>query len=1354
MEKKKVYYFVCIFAVALTYLALLISFVATKVTVDNNIYVTYVVSDDMVNPKDFEKKQVEEGCILSKPDSIPKASNKFFDGWYMDEGYTIEATFPIAITKSTTIYAKYIDGNVPADNISYNDRDFTYYVTGTIDIPGDTLVIPDAYNDGVHGTRSVGYIVGQDRESIINADSAITTVIVGNSISEICDYFLYNNTRITSVRLGSAVDSISGTAFGGCVNLTDINLGDFAEWRAGDESNPSTGGWYEELQLNSSLVITALSVQWQKKSDDVVITYKIGIIPDLSTNWKDNQTEVDAFNGSEDNIYLASDYTNTTNKTKWNGSDFTITQRVKKNDTRLSTFNIYDEINMPYGNNTYFCGWYTYDATTNKYTEVCNGEANTNRTIAISSKITFYAKYLKGTIDPTTLDYANGGFTIARSNVTYINNNSISTVVIPDFYRFTDVSPAYEGLITTIGDFASNDHLVDETALQIYLGHNVTRIGNYAFSRNGFYEFTVGSYYNAWYNNVLAELGDYCFEDTYFDLTQEFKIATKLTSIGKSIFYNPKINIIEVGYGVDDARYKSVVDGVDINGIVDTETGTLVVGIEYTNLKDMPASVTTIGESAFEGMSVDNADTFEMSPYVTTIKSNAFLGVSNSFNGQDITFNLKNVKVIESNAFLEAGINKVIMPSSAVICGENAFKFRTMWILSEVIIDNITAMVTSTYANAEANPMYSANGNITMGGSVITDIVVPAGVTKIGKYSCAGFNTLNVTFEQNSSGTTDIVRIEEGAFNKCTTLNLQITKTMNYIGAENFSDSSSVDLTCDRPESLAGWKYVNTAGSEQYIQYSLLDKAEANSSNISDISNVEWTKGDEPVVAYYSNVRKDLDYYVQYMPIDHEYPSTGAELDATTDKIYIDDYYYEGLFPSASTDSYVGGIDRFDSKLDRYEPKSLMQSANSSKVYWVYVSYLKGNVLIDETGITDDNGKVIAYKTVCGYENEKGEITYNYLAVPDKHAGLPVAIIGDTYTIDNKLRYYNVNNNTIKTVYIGKYVTTIENTFLIGGNAIENIVTNTELADVGSGWRDISSLRKIYLNSDIDGSKLSTSNCGILGIYNADNGVEVIIGNNVTAIPRIAFMSTSSAGSTKTNITKCTINTEYSRLTSIGDSAFSSTSIFDIILPKSLKSIGTLAFENCKSLANLSLNEGLESIGDRTFRVCDALTEVTLPSTITSLGSEIFKECSNLKKVIFEEGIGIDSTGKSMFADCTGLTDVVLANSITKLSLSTFSGCSSLVNVTMPNSLVTIGEYVFYNCTSLTSIDIPASVTMIYARAFSDCTNLTSMTFVNRNWRYANSATASGTKVEFTGDPVADATTFKKHVSYIWRLDA
>lgn len=1252
MEKKKVYYFVCIFAVALAYLALLISFVTTKVTEDNNIYVTYVVSDDMVNPKNFEKMQVEEGYILSMPDSIPKASNKFFDGWYMDEGYTVEATFPIAITKSTTIYAKYIDGNVPADNISYNDRDFTYYVTGTIDIPSDTLVIPDAYNDGVHGTRSVGYIVGQDRKSIINADSAITTVIVGNSISEICDYFLYNNTRITSVRLGSAVDSFSGTAFGGCVNLTDINLGDFAEWRTGDESNPSTGGWYEELQLNSSLVITTLSVQWQKKSENVVITYKIGIIPDLSTDWKNNQTEVDAFNGSEENIYLASDYNNTTNKTTWSGLDFTITQRVKKNDTRLSTFNIYNEINMPYGNNTYFCGWYTYDITTGKYTEVCNGEENTNRTIAISDKTTFYAKYLRGTIDPTTLDYANGGFTIARSNVTYINNNSISTVVIPDFYRFTNDSPAYEGLITTIGNFASNDRLVDSTAFQIYLGHNVTRIGNYAFSTNGFYEFTVGSYYNAWYNNVLAELGDYCFAESNCDMAQGFKIATKLTTIGQSIFYNPYISRIEIGYGIDDARYKSVVDGVDVNGIVDTETGTLVVGIEDTNLESMPASVTTIGESAFGHTYIFNKTTFVMSPHVKTIEKNAF----NMFGreGKALEFDLKNVQNIKAQAFSDSGIDKVIMPSNAITCESKAFSYTN---ISEVVVNNITAMVKSTYADAEANPMYKANGNITMGGSVITDIAVPAGITAIGSYSCVGFNTLNVTFEQNSSGTTDIVRIEEGAFSNCTNLTLQVTKTMNYIGAKSFWGVESVKFDdCNRPESLVGWKIENESYTgNKYMNFFMLKKSAGTFHIHSDgASSYEWVKGNEPVVAYYSNFGQ----YLTSMPDDHEY--TGKELDTTTEAVYIDDYYYEGLFPREKFS--IGESYNYDSRLDTCEPKDLTRSTNSDKVYWICVSYLPGNVLIDETGITDDKGEIIAYATKPDITRQ---ITDNYLAFPDKHLGLPVTKIN--YDSRSDIAYSNyipTNNTTIETVYIGNNVE--KNDGRIANSKYVKIIVAGRKTSIGS-WYGLENLEKLYINKE--GKDPYSETAGYIGgggNGTKNGGVEIIIGNGVTGIPNGAFGDPSDMLSTKSVISKLTFNKQYSKLKSIGSNAFKGLkyNYTEIIFPDSLESIGDSAFENNDDLVNVQFNIGLKSIGRDTFRGCDALQKVLIPHSVNTIGEYAFGYCYGLTEVEFQEGF--TTTGSRMFENCKALVSIVFPSSIVKITSYSFYGCNALANVSVP----------------------------------------------------------------------------------------
>ena len=1387
MEKKKVYYFACIFAVALAYLALLISFVATKVTEDNKIYVTYVVSDDMVNPKDFEKMQVEEGYILSKPDSIPKASNKFFDGWYMDEGYTVEATFPIEITQSTTIYAKYIDGNVPADNIRYNDRDFTYYITGTIDIPDDTLVIPDAYNDGVHGAKSVGYIVGQDRESIINADSVITTIIVGNSISEICDYFLYNNTRITSVRLGSAVDSISGTAFGGCVNLTDINLGDFAEWRAGDENNPSAGGWYEELELNKDMVITALSVKWQKKSEDVVITYKVGIIPDLSTNWKNNQTEVDAFNNDEGNINCAIDYTNTDNKTTWNGSDFTITQRVKKNDPKLSTFNIYDEINMPYGNNTYFCGWYTYDATTDTYTEVCNGEANTNRTIAISGKATFYAKYLKGTIDPTTLDYANGGFTIARSNVEYINNNSISTVVIPDFYRMTTVSPAYEGLITTIGDgthkdfydygdgFATNCS-IDE----LYLGHAITKIGISAFAGTSLQSLIVGSYYNAWINNVLEDIGEFAFGNCH-SLEKVHMIAPLINISGQAFNGNETGSLQEIWVNENDAtaKYSSASDDYYyINGIFDNIAKKLVVGCSGTLLNNWSDSITSIGEYSFMRMGFCPND-IKIPDSILEIENLAF-----SYNGIGGLVDLNNVTNVGYAAFAynsikDLDLSQVVSISdyafannvylSSVTLSENPMNVgigvflpagSTTSSINTVIVPNIASMVQSSYDIISSNPILYANC-ATYGGANLIDLVVPAGITKIGKYSCAGFNTLNVTFEQNSSGTTDIVRIEEGAFNNCKNLTLQVTKTMNYIGADNFSDSSSVDLTCDQPESLAGWKCANRAGSEQYIQYSLLDRAKNNMLDIIYISAVEWTKGEEEVVAYYSNVRENFDHYVQYMPIDHEY--NGEECDTTTDTVYIDDYYYEGLFPSVSTDAYVGGIDRFDSKLDRYEPKGLSQSVNDPRVHWICVSYLKGNVLIDESLMTDEEGNVIAgYQTKPDWLNESNiEQTDSYLAIPDKHNGYPVITVGKSSKSNTSYNnHIQSGNKTIQTIYIGNNITEIIGDFN-GSDYVKNIVINEKLGSiVNTPWHNFHYLEKIYVNCVNSVDFNSTSIC-FLGKYNGtkNDGIEVIVGSQVKHLEGRAFYEYNN-----TSVIKKITFVKNSQLKSIGYRAFYNGrqhTFTEISLPSSLIEIGEDAFYHCDSLINVVFekdNDGnckIENIGAQAFGWAINLKQITLPKSIKSLGGVAFIRCANLESVTFEEGINITNLGIRIFEECKNLTTINFANSMTIIGEQMFKNCSVLTELNLPTSLKSIGDEAFYQCNRITAIVVPAGVTEIGKGAFNftNSTYLTSLSFGDSSgWKYYTSTTdTSGIDAGFTGDPAGDAILMRSYYAGILR---
>ena len=79
-------------------------------------------------------------------------------------------------------------------------------------------------------------------------------------------------------------------------------------------------------------------------------------------------------------------------------------------------------------------------------------------------------------------------------------------------------------------------------------------------------------------------------------------------------------------------------------------------------------------------------------------------------------------------------------------------------------------------------------------------------------------------------------------------------------------------------------------------------------------------------------------------------------------------------------------------------------------------------------------------------------------------------------------------------------------------------------------------------------------------------------------------------------------------LESIGEKWFENASIREIVIPKSVKTIGDGAFYNCNNLASIILQEGLESIGDECFsgNILDdnapQIREITIPKTVKSIG--------------------------------------------------------------------------------------------------------------------------------------------------------
>ena len=316
--------------------------------------------------------------------------------------------------------------------------------------------------------------------------------------------------------------------------------------------------------------------------------------------------------------------------------------------------------------------------------------------------------------------------------------------------------------------------------------------------------------------------------------------------------------------------------------------------------------------------------------------------------------------------------------------------------------------------------------------------------------------------------------------------------------------------------------------------------------------------------------------------------------------------------------------------------------------------------------------------------------------------------IGNAYAVSKGARIDLVSSVTIPPEYMGLPVTEI-----VGG-AFENCKTLTEI-------RLPDTLTRIATDSAFTGCdslvsvEVYESGEVKYARYSSADGVLFDGGESGSAhAPRPVFMPMAKTG----------VYTVPAGVDVIPRSAFANSGLSKIILPVSVREIGTEAFANCESLTSVVFAEagatngvnGL-TIGDRAFLNCTSLTVMTLPARLQSI---------SLAGYVEQQGTMSFTDTPNAFEGCENLTDIVVAKGSNAVYtsedgvllttngtvLAYFPAAKQAEGYRIPAGVTRIGDGAFLAVSGLKGeLTLPGRIISVGTAAFAKCHNLTKVTF-------------------------------------------
>ena len=638
------------------------------------------------------------------------------------------------------------------------------------------------------------------------------------------------------------------------------------------------------------------------------------------------------------------------------------------------------------------------------------------------------------------------------------------------------------------------------------------------------------------------------------------------------------------------------------------------------------------------------------------------------------------------------GLKSVTIPGSIKYIGSEAFYFCSNYIIN---IEDIAA-----WCNIEMDDnsclLYK---NLYHNGEEIRDLVIPDNVTAIGKDAFRGCGSLTSVTIPNS-----VKSIKQYAFQGCKNLtSINIPTSMSLILAYTFAGCSSLkNVTipdnisvifayafsgCTSLTSITIPNSVTGMGGFVFEQCSSLQSVTL-SNNMTSIDEYEfWNCTSLTSISIPKSITS-----IKYGAFSG--CSGLSSITIPKSVTSIGKYAFQNCT----------GLTNIKSEIeDPFEIDTNVFSSSDTDIY------ATATLIVPK-------GKKSAYNSTEGWKNfkyivEEGEFVVDGIYYKVDENNTASVIKGNrTYSGDIVIpAYVNYDGKTYHITSIGEYA--FQNC-----RGLTSVTIPNSVASIGDGaFSGCSGLTSITIPNSVEtiGGEAFSFCSGLTSIT---------IPNSVKTIWWSAFSGCSGLTSVTIPISVTLIEgnifEDCSGLVSIkvesGNAQYDSRNDCNAIINKSTNTL----IVGCK---NTIIPNSVTSIGSYAFDGCSGLTSITIPNSVTSIDGGAFSFCSGLVSVKVESGnIKYDSRNdcnaiinKSTNTLIVGCKNTIIPNSVTSIGSFAFDGCSGLTSITIPNSVETIGRYAFSYCSGLTSITIPNTITAIEDAAFYDCSGLTSVTIPN-----------------------------------------